>query len=508
MTNAGNAPPPSVGVADLFRWCRPANAVGFSSHARSPAMPMKPLRSLHRLARAHRNRWGPAALVLLSLAAALLLTDTLLTRGLRAQVLQTSEASMQTLGRIFVNDHWKDLGERMLAGPRATDPRANPDLPMIDRRVRSFAQGTDILKIKIYGPSGLTLYSSDPAQIGENKADNAGVLGALKGMVASELGRRGTIGAFDGDRHDRDLVSSYVPIRGAQGIEAVIEIYVNRTAAVAAIEAWRAWLWALLGGLLAASLGSLWWWGRTLTRRLQGLHRRLGEARHRRLAQRRELDAVRDRAAALLAQAGTELGAPIRALLGQLQPPGSADGRNDQPTPLPLASLRLLALRFNGLAALAKHHRDAPAAATETATLGTLVAEALAARQDQARDMACTLTAHVDPRLAGSVLDDARRLRDALELLLAGAIALSPSGRVQLKVQASPGGTDIDLTDSAVQAVDVPNLDRMIAASLIESLGASLHTRFTAGVGHWHHLRLDLDRLGDPARNARTTPRP
>jgi hypothetical protein len=149
----------------------------------------------------------------------------------------------------------------MLAGPRAADPRANPDLEMIDRRIRSFAQGTDILKIKLYGPSGLTLYSSDPAQIGENKAANPGVLGALKGNVASELGHRGTIGALDGDRHDRDLVSSYIPIRGIQGIEAVIEIYVDRTAAMGTIDGWRLGLAAVLVAALGTGLGGVWRWG-------------------------------------------------------------------------------------------------------------------------------------------------------------------------------------------------------------------------------------------------------
>lgn len=466
---------------------------------------MKLPRPVYRFARVHRDRWGPAALALLALAAALLLADTLLTRALRSQVLLTSEASMQTMARIFVNDHWRDLAERMLAGPRAADPRANPDLDAIDRRVRSFAQGTDILKIKIYGPSGLTLYSSDPAQIGESKADNPGVLGALKGIVASELGRRGTIGAFDGDRHDRDLVSSYVPIRGAQGIEAVIEIYVDRTAAVAAIETWRIGLCMALGGLLAAALGSLWLWGRSLTRRLGGVRARLGDARDRRLAHRRELEAARDRAATLLAQAGTELGAPIRALIAHAHHLDPAARRDEHPTALPLPSLRLLALRFEGLAALASSHREASPTATDSARLGTVVSEALAGRQDQALEQSCTLAAHVDPRLADLGLTDARRLRDALELLLAAAIAMSPSGRVQLKVQASPGGADIDLTDSAAQAVDVPSLDCMIAASLIERLGASLHTRFTPGVGHWHHLRLDLSRLGDPGSAALTT---
>lgn len=472
-------------------------------------MPMTSFRALRQLARSRRlprrpAEGAPAALALLALVTTLLLADALLTRALRAQVLITSEAATQALGRIFVNDHWKELAERMLAGARAADPRANPDLEMIDRRIRSFVQGTDILKIKLYGLSGLTLYSSDRAQIGENKAANPGVLGALKGNIASELGHRGSIGAFDGDRHDRDLVSSYIPIRGIQGIEAVIEIYVDRTVAMDAIDGWRTGLAALLVATLGTVLGGFWGWGHAATARMRDLRAGLRAARRRERRHQSDVAAERDRAAALLGRAGIELGAPIQALLAAHRQGTPAQASDDRSAgPLSPASLHLLDLRFRALTALASDPQPSPDSGGAQATvpgLAEVVNAVMNARQAQAREQRCELVAHVDPQLAGHAPPDASRLRDMLELLLASAIGISPSGRVQLKLMASPGAIDIDLTDSAREPADRSNLDRMIAARLIERLGASLRTQFTAGVGHWHHLRLVLVAPDAPGR--------
>jgi hypothetical protein len=460
-------------------------------------MPMKPLRIPRRLARGRLGVWLRAAMVPLAIGMILLVADSLLARSLRETVLATTEASNQTLARVFVNDHWKELSEQVLAARPAAELGNALATDAIDRRIRSFARGTDVLKIKIYGPSGLTLYSTDPAQIGENKADNPGVLGALKGLVSSELGHRGTIGAFDGDRHDRDLVSSYLPVRGPQGIEAVLEIYVDRTTAVEAIDSRRTWLAGWL--TLALVAGTVTLRMRALRRREEArrLRVRLREAGRRHRHNRRELADVRDRAAALLAQAGVELGAPIRQLLAQARDDAASADPDAPAGPLSLANLQLQACRFDGLAAMADRGAAPQDGAIETVKLGPIVDAVLAARRTQAEALRCTLTAHVDPRLAHRDIGDPRRLRDAIELLVACTIGLSPSGRVQLKVQAHPDGACIGITDSARNPLSAPSLDRMIASSLIDSLGGCLRTQFTPGAGHWHHFTIGLPAPAD-----------
>ncbi len=50
--------------------------------------------------------------------------------------------------------------------------------------------GTSVVKVKIYNPQGLTVFSTQADQIGADQSANAGILKALSGDVASELTHR------------------------------------------------------------------------------------------------------------------------------------------------------------------------------------------------------------------------------------------------------------------------------------------------------------------------------
>jgi len=152
----------------------------------------------------------------------------------RKGILDSTEDANVAMTRVLVNEEWERI--RSLMPPSGLrDPellKARPENDTIERIIRRFSAGTDLLKVKIYDLEGLTVYSSDPKQIGEDKSSNAGFLGARAGTPKSELIFRGKFGAFDGEVFDRNLISSYLPAVSGERIGAVLETYTDRTGSI------------------------------------------------------------------------------------------------------------------------------------------------------------------------------------------------------------------------------------------------------------------------------------
>ena len=108
---------------------------------------------------------------------------------------------------------------------------------VIDSRVRALIANLPILKVKVYNLDGTTVYSSQQSQIGEDKRSNEGFVSARQGRVISSLTHRDEFDAFEGERYDLDVLSSYVPvIDGDGGVSAVIEVYSDVTGLVAQMK--------------------------------------------------------------------------------------------------------------------------------------------------------------------------------------------------------------------------------------------------------------------------------
>lgn len=109
--------------------------------------------------------------------------------------------------------------------------RRRPETPQIRAVVKDLSLGLPILKIKIYDLSGLTVYSSEPEEIGENKSNNPGYFSAAReGKPASKLVYRDTFSSFEGAVQNRDMVESYLPISSGEGsAEGVFELYTDVT---------------------------------------------------------------------------------------------------------------------------------------------------------------------------------------------------------------------------------------------------------------------------------------
>jgi PAS domain S-box-containing protein len=139
------------------------------------------------------------------------------------------------------------------AGKSKAELQSLPASKKLLDKITPLIRGTDITKVKIYIHSGMTIFSTETAQIGEDKSTNAGFLAARNGHVVSELTHRHQFSAFEGVVQNVDLMSSYVPVFNNGRVVAVFEQYQDVTRLLGQI---KNSLWQV-GAIIIAVLGAL-----------------------------------------------------------------------------------------------------------------------------------------------------------------------------------------------------------------------------------------------------------
>ncbi|MEQ9333857.1 HAMP domain-containing sensor histidine kinase [Thalassobaculum sp.] len=236
-----------------------------------------------------------------------------------ANLKSSVEAVAASMAQIFANTLWHDYGSLVAVadGMDAAAIRTDPRTERLDAEVRKIAAGTRVLKVKVYSLRGITLYSTDPAQIGSNYWDESNYQAALAGDVASRLTRKATFQAIAGPRTDLVVLESYIPARvpaDTGRIIAVLEIYSDVTDLEAGIlqrpEAVGAML--LVVAVLLAAFGTQLW----VLRRAE--HRWLDEQAQRlKLSAEYAIEFEASRAkSAFLAGMSHELRTPLNAIIG------------------------------------------------------------------------------------------------------------------------------------------------------------------------------------------------
>jgi diguanylate cyclase (GGDEF)-like protein len=135
--------------------------------------------------------------------------------------------------RILASTLWPQHADYLkhAAGKSPQELRSHPKVAQIRADVLRQMQGLSVVKVKIYDLQGMTVFSTDERQIGQDKRDDDGVQHAIAGKVVSAIAFKNQFDSFEKVINDRNLISSYIPIRSADGMppEGVFEVYSDVT---------------------------------------------------------------------------------------------------------------------------------------------------------------------------------------------------------------------------------------------------------------------------------------
>jgi diguanylate cyclase (GGDEF)-like protein/PAS domain S-box-containing protein len=151
------------------------------------------------------------------------------------QAAQDRNADLAQIFRTVLSDDINTLLQHT-GKPPAGPVSGDAPTQAIHNKFVAFSRDSSIRKLKLYNLHGITIFSTDAAQMGEDKSANAGFLAALSGQVASELTHRDQFSATEGSIFNVDLVSSYVPIADGERVVAVFEVYQDVTSLIHRID--------------------------------------------------------------------------------------------------------------------------------------------------------------------------------------------------------------------------------------------------------------------------------
>ncbi len=455
---------------------------------------------------------GSALVMSVALAVTLWLSSV----AARNSIIEATEAANMALNQAFINEVWpalepayavlKDVPTEQLAG--------RPEIAPIDAIARNFGRGTDLLRIKIYDLHGDTVYSSDPRQIGESEAENDGFLSARAGNPISELESKGRFSAFDREMVDRDLVSTYMPVNTPAGVHAVVEIYSDRTSAIAnarrnvlSLALVLAPLFILTTGVLVAIV---WHTDRARQRHHDQLERQSRElaklaVETRRACQRAEAaDLAKSR---FLANMSHEIRTPMNAIIGlshlALRGPLSGPLR-DYLEKIQGSAKALLGI-INDILDFSKIEAGRLTIERIPFSLGDVLKQVVAVTEQRATEKGLELIVRMSPDLPDAWTGDPLRLGQVLTNLIGNAIKFTATGQVLLDIAPAPGGLVAEVRDTGIGMTDEQRtklfqsfvqadtsttrryggtgLGLAISRRLVEMMGGTITVDSTPGVG-------------------------
>jgi signal transduction histidine kinase/ActR/RegA family two-component response regulator len=465
------------------------------------------------------------ALVSLSLAAAALFA--LFTHAAKRDLVTSAEMANGVHATVFANGLRMQLGEDFWRHLREEAPRLNTDQlrahPLTERMnqvVRDLAAGTNVVKVKIFSLSGLTVYSSEAAQIGENKHNTELIKRAAIGEFASMMSQREKFTSFDGQIYNRSLVSTYIPavMPGETLPSAVFELYADLTPHKQAMDRAHARQFAIVVGVMAALFLAQFLivarGARIIRRQHEGLE-----------AARRDVESARQAAehanaakSRFLANMSHEIRTPMHGMLGMTELLARTPLDETQAgyaATIARSGQALLAI-LNDILDLSKIESGKLQLDVQPFALRQVVQDVhdlMAARAwGKGLKLSVDLAADLPPQVEG----DALRLQQVLNNLVGNAIKFTRSGTVTLTVRAGAqpheyrfaiADTGIGIAPDVAARLFAPfvqadssisrefggsGLGLAIARQLVEAMGGRIGLNSTPGAGSEFFFTLRL----------------
>jgi len=363
-----------------------------------------------------------------------------------------AERSNTALAQVFSNVIW-DSHAGFLTTAHFLTPdqiRQHPETRAIRESVVTRLRDLSILNVKIYDLNGLTVFSTESAQVGEDKSTNQGFLAARTGHRASELTHRDTFSAFEQTVEDRDVLASYVPITSASGaIEGVFEVYYDVTTLLKDIERRQMLMQLVVGGTFLLLYLLL----------ILGVWRSERQSRHH---HRKNLDLARAAARAeeasrlkseFLATMSHELRTPLNAILGfseilksQLPTANKEETRREYADSIWLSGRHLLNI-VDDVLDMSKVEAGEMVLEREPFDPVALLESCLRLVEKQAESQGVTLDSNIAGALPAAHGDE-RRIKQVLINLLSNAVKFTPEGgRISVWLGPAAGG-DLQFTVS------------------------------------------------------------
>ena len=414
---------------------------------------------------------------LLSMTAAAVVLGLLYRHIAMQNLLELGEKNNVVLALALSNTLLPDF-EPLLSAGVAAPGAANAE--RLAARVVQATRGLSVVKIKIYNPRGVTVFSSEANQVGEDKLGNAGFQRAAGGRAASELTHRDKFSAFEQTIQNRDLISSYVPVyRGQQQqVLAVFEVYDDVTPLLAQLSTTQAQVVVGVVMVLAALYAVLFFVVRRADTILHAQHEELshregaleraanlleqrvqhrtqaledlnanlkGEIQQRRAVEqeltgaRREAEAASAAKSQFLSSMSHEIRTPLNGVLGmaELLQQTRLDGEQARYVGAITASGRALHGLLGDILDLSKIEEGQVQLEHIDFDLQELLAETADVYRELASTRGLVLRAQLQA-CAGRVNGDPGRLRQVLSNLLGNAIKFTERGEVRLQVQTLP----------------------------------------------------------------------